>query len=134
MPVLPSYRNQSIDLLCKSIDLFLYDGNTGIKWAKLKQNLEMILYTWVKQNSEKILTSAFLSSKYFLMVWTETMKSTFTSILTNLWFGQIWHYTVITKNIKKVEFLERGSFMFSPKSAIEQLEIKLSSIYVSYFA
>ena len=30
MPVLPSYRNQSIDLLCKSIDWFLCEGNTGI--------------------------------------------------------------------------------------------------------
>ena len=26
--VLPSYRNQSTDLLCKSIDWFLYEGNT----------------------------------------------------------------------------------------------------------
>ena len=30
MPVLPSYRNQSIDFLYKSIDWFLYEGNTGI--------------------------------------------------------------------------------------------------------
>ena len=30
MPVLPSYRNQSIDLLWKSTDWFLYEGNTGI--------------------------------------------------------------------------------------------------------
>ena len=30
MPVLPSYKNQSTDLLCKSVDWFLYDGNTGI--------------------------------------------------------------------------------------------------------
>ena len=30
MPVLPSYRNQSIDLQSKSIDWFLYEGNTGI--------------------------------------------------------------------------------------------------------
>ena len=29
MPVLPSYVNQSTDLLCKSIDWFLYEGNTG---------------------------------------------------------------------------------------------------------
>ena len=29
VPVLPSYRNQSIDLLCKSIDWFLHEGNTG---------------------------------------------------------------------------------------------------------
>ena len=29
VPVLPSYRNQSIDLLCKSMDWFLYKGNTS---------------------------------------------------------------------------------------------------------
>ena len=28
--VLPSYRNQSINLLCNLIDWFLYEGNTGI--------------------------------------------------------------------------------------------------------
>ena len=30
MPVLSSYGNQSVDLLCKLIDWFLYEGNTGI--------------------------------------------------------------------------------------------------------
>ena len=30
MLVMPSYRNQAIDLHSKSIDLFLYGGNTGI--------------------------------------------------------------------------------------------------------
>ena len=34
MPVLPSYKNKSIDLLCKSMDWFLYEGNTGISWVK----------------------------------------------------------------------------------------------------
>ena len=29
VPVLPSYRNQSIDLHSKSIYWFLYEGNTG---------------------------------------------------------------------------------------------------------
>ena len=33
MPVLTSYRNQSMDLLCKSIDWFLYEGKTGIYWV-----------------------------------------------------------------------------------------------------
>ena len=28
-----SYRNKSIDFLCKSIDWFLYEGNTGIQWV-----------------------------------------------------------------------------------------------------
>ena len=31
MPVLPSYKkNQLIGMLCKSIDWFLYEGNTSI--------------------------------------------------------------------------------------------------------
>ena len=34
MPVSPPYRNQSIDLLCKSTDWFLYKGNTGINVVK----------------------------------------------------------------------------------------------------
>ena len=34
MPVLPSYRNQSIGLHSKSIGWFLYEGNTGTLWVK----------------------------------------------------------------------------------------------------
>ena len=34
MPVLPPYRNQSIDLLGKLTDWFLYKGNTDIEWVK----------------------------------------------------------------------------------------------------
>ena len=37
MPVLPSYRNQSIDLLWKSIDWFLYDGYTVIFGLKQEE-------------------------------------------------------------------------------------------------
>ena len=44
MTVLPSYRNQSIDLHSKSIDWFLYEGSTGTLWVNiifvLKQNLK----------------------------------------------------------------------------------------------
>ena len=36
MPVLPSYRNQSIDFLRKSTDWFLYEGNTGISCVEMK--------------------------------------------------------------------------------------------------
>ena len=38
MPVLQSYRNQSIDLQSKSIDWFLYEGSTGIQWVKFGKN------------------------------------------------------------------------------------------------
>ena len=37
MPVLPSYRSQLIDLLCKSIDWFPYEGNTGTSWVKVRR-------------------------------------------------------------------------------------------------
>ena len=37
MPVLSSYRNQSIDLHSKSIDWFLYEGNTGISWVNVRK-------------------------------------------------------------------------------------------------
>ena len=33
MQVLPSYKNQPIDLHSKSIDWFLYEGNSDIWWA-----------------------------------------------------------------------------------------------------
>ena len=34
--VLPSYRNHSIDLLCKSIDWCLYGSSTGTQWVNSK--------------------------------------------------------------------------------------------------
>ena len=36
LPVLPSYRNLSIDLLCKSLDWFLHEGNTVNYWVNVK--------------------------------------------------------------------------------------------------
>ena len=33
----PSYRNQSVEFLCKSTDWFLYDGNIGRKKVKFSQ-------------------------------------------------------------------------------------------------
>ena len=47
MPVLPSYRNQSIDLHSKSMDWFLYKGNTSIYWVN------QILSNIVKLNQIK---------------------------------------------------------------------------------
>ena len=33
IPIFPSYRNQPIDWDYKSIDWFLYDGNTALNWV-----------------------------------------------------------------------------------------------------
>ena len=38
----PSYRNQSVDLLRKSADWFLYDGNVGRSWVKLNIRLGIL--------------------------------------------------------------------------------------------
>ena len=52
--MLPTYRNQSIDLHNKSIDWFLYEVNTGNEWVKRKMiNIEKIRFTpsnWKFQN------------------------------------------------------------------------------------
>ena len=37
MPKLLSYRNQSTDLLWKSIDWFLHEGKTGIRWVNVNK-------------------------------------------------------------------------------------------------
>ena len=39
--VLPSYRNQSIDLHSKSIDWFLYEENTVTSWVKQSKGAKM---------------------------------------------------------------------------------------------
>ena len=39
--VLPSYRNQSIDLHSKSIDWFLYEDNTFTSWVKQSKGAKM---------------------------------------------------------------------------------------------
>ena len=51
MPVLPSYRNQSIDLVCKSIDWFLYEGSTGIQWVN---TVEMLIFHCIYAFNEKL--------------------------------------------------------------------------------
>ena len=41
VPMLPSYRNQSIDFLCKSFDWFLYEGNAGIYYSLMDQEIHI---------------------------------------------------------------------------------------------
>ena len=39
--MLPSYRSQSSDLLWKSIDWFLYEGNTGTWWVNAQPSFSV---------------------------------------------------------------------------------------------
>ena len=45
MPALLSHKNQSIDLHSKSIDWFLYEGNTGLTKPHLFSLLKVGIYT-----------------------------------------------------------------------------------------
>ena len=51
--MLPSYRNQSIDLHSKSIDWFLYEGNTGTQWVKRRQRFCFFLRRYQIENVRK---------------------------------------------------------------------------------
>ena len=64
MPVLPSYRIHSIDLLCISIGWFLYEGNTGIYWTNMNsvKNKPEVLLKFVCIES---LTQRFSVKKVF---------------------------------------------------------------------
>ena len=50
MPVLPSYRNKSIDLNSKSIDWFLYEGNTGISYP----NKQLLVQSQQQKRENKV--------------------------------------------------------------------------------
>ena len=64
MPLLPSNRNQSIDLLRKSIDRFLYEGNTGIHWVKPKYSEHLTLWS-AKKKMDMLIINVQLKTKYF---------------------------------------------------------------------
>ena len=59
LPVWPSYRNQSTDLLRKSIDWFLHEGNVNLYWVKYSKCIW--LYYWLSdehfatQNTQNML-------------------------------------------------------------------------------
>ena len=62
MPVLPSYRNQSVDLLPKSIDWFLCEGNIGTQWVKAQ--LKQTAFRKIIKISYVVKVAFLLYSKY----------------------------------------------------------------------
>ena len=84
--LLPSYRNQlSIDLLCKSIDWFLYTGNTGIEWVNMVillfkcENVFVIIFSLGRWNPPLSLFSVCILQikKYFKKSnWINSLKQT----------------------------------------------------------
>ena len=74
--MLPSYRNQSIDLLCKSIDLFLYEDNTGSEWINQIFLNIMNSFLNIMKSALIYLSSKFLSKflQYYLNKQLENKK------------------------------------------------------------
>ena len=60
MPVLLSYIKQSIDLLFKSIDWYLYESNTGISWVKLNF-VKSLIQRFSFSHSENVKRGFFLT-------------------------------------------------------------------------
>ena len=55
--VLPLYRNRPIDLLCKSVDWILYNGNTGLNgkvdvWLMKTVKINMLIFRYMFLFSE----------------------------------------------------------------------------------
>ena len=55
--VLPFYRNRPIDLLCKSVDWFLYNGNTDLNdkvdvWLMKMVKINMLIFRYMFLFSE----------------------------------------------------------------------------------
>ena len=60
------YRNQSIDLLCKSIDWFLYDGSASFLWVN---KVVYIQFTnWGKFDSVTDVFIRFLGNLIFMLI------------------------------------------------------------------
>ena len=53
MAMFSAYRNQSTDLQCKSIDWFLYVGNTRMKRVKVMETNRQKAMSWLNKYTEK---------------------------------------------------------------------------------
>ena len=90
--VLPLYRNRPIDLLCKSVDWFLYNGNTGLNgkvdvWLMNTVKINMLTFRYMFLLSE--------ASRIFISI------SCFQLLRAKLWFVaqkllRIWQVNVNT--------------------------------------
>ena len=94
MPVLPSYRNQSIDLLHKSIYWFLYEGNTGTLWVNISKLICCISMAVSAHNLiPPFVTSSMLASWFFLASHNKLiiLAITIPDFKTNFWIS--WRLT-----------------------------------------
>ena len=117
MPLLPSYKNQSIDLHSKSIDWFLYESNTGTQWVNhyespfqraWKDSLKRVLeaYSETCQTLRGSVFSIFAKSsildicqgsEYASVLWKKTSTISF-SISLQDWvhfFTSLWNVLIV---------------------------------------
>ena len=118
MPVLPSYRNQSIDFLRKSTDWFLYEGNTGISCVEMKSKAR-IYFIYLC-----LLLKTTLSCSAMHSVWFPVTISLLLKILKN--FADICGLS-----LRKINFFIKGTF-----SGLKQLlatESPLTMIKTAFY-
>ena len=129
MPVLPSYRNQSIKMLCKSVDWFLYEGNTGSWWVNWMKDLKLKKWTFC----------IFALSNLFQMFYTVTLlktllkfpgnhqRWTFLSVSFQLYCE--WFTVSFTKSFRTAFFHEpSGRFMGYHVKSLCQIKLFLYNI------
>ena len=123
MPVFPSYRSQSIDLRCKSIDWFLYEGNTGtygLNNSKMMFNasisscwkcFSLVDYRCFRNWIETyLLDKIMLDGKSKIRVAWYLQTSNFVLIITKKKLSFCFHYIVAYLNF----FIVRKSKIFRP--------------------
>ena len=80
---MPSYRNQSIDLHSKSIDWFLYEGNTGTLCVKYFSQQLQSSDTYTSFHSPSSLDCR-ASNLFLLSSWVRTLSNSTSSDWVNL--------------------------------------------------
>ena len=97
MPMFRSYRNQSIDVHCKSIDWFLYAGNIGMKKVTASTLKEK---NWLQDRAFVYVLCEIISSNTVF----KTVSTLFAAVVLKLKQLLIIYFSFLTTYIKEKPF------------------------------
>ena len=115
MPVLPSDRNQSIDLLCKSINWFLYEGKTGTSWVNGITLLLPSLFVyagnincyWVNRSLLTGVGSVISTATFWVCTFDEERKDEENTITHSIFY---MYWTYYRTDRIEIQFLSKSRF------------------------
>ena len=118
MPVSPSFRNQSIDLLCISTDWFLYEGNTGTSYVNW--DFSYNLWSGIDAKNRVFVTASLIS---YCRITFPVVKSNFVNLIQNrgaksnfihfsFCFAELGFARRICICIKRISFWWIGNFLY----------------------